>query len=522
MEAVVVEVDHGEVVAGKDQGFASGHGIYTMQLGKSQAIALLGHYVTQSVTFEQPGLTPLEALRRVLSRPMKERTVKTMQFLINFTKGIKFFAELGEETHYQCCLHMTYHFTPSDTVLFHQGDPASQFFVLLNGKCSVLITDSSGAFTEVKVYHTGDSFGELALMKNQPRAATIFCQTDCHFGVLDREDFLRIIGKIKEAKLQRKIEFLQKFDFLQHWTKSSLFKLSYYFTERGYRRKQVVFHAGDDALEVYFITKGQFQLLQTVQFPGALNTLTNRLKSTSITAEITVLTEDQCFGEEDILDGSRRKFTCVCKSEKGEVLVISKEDFVKRVNGEETVNLIRKMKEKKLNFRMERLKAVVSIENMKRKTPVVSPMLTPINSPTQMSIFSNLVHYHKHAKMDALTLAIHRFDRETRQTQHSESPEMRHRSPPSLYPNGPIQSFKIKEKVVRKKTVKRTLSTGENSDRVVNIHTARMRNSRSSPKFTSRPQSEAGKISRFQAVPMSVVSLESRQRRRVSGWVTER
>ena len=503
------------------------------ELRKSPAIALLSHYVTQQVTFDQPVLAPLEALKRVLSKPAKERTTKALQFLLNFTKGIKFFTELGEEAHYQCCLHMTYNFTSAGEVLFHQGDLGAEFFVVLSGRCGVLISDEGGNFSEVLTYQTGDSFGELALMKNQPRAATILCRSDCHFGVLNREEFLRIIGKLKEAKLQRKTDFLQKFSFFQHWTKSSLLRLSYHFLERSYKRKQLVFTSGDDPTEVYFITKGEFQLMQTLHLQGAANALNQRRKNLTVHAEVTVLTVDQCFGEEDILDGNSRKFSCMCRSEVGEVLVLSKEDFVKRVNGEETINLIKKMKDRKTHLRQERLQAIASLESLKKSTPLTTPSTSPVGYPAPASLFSHLVHYHKQTKMDALTLAVSRFDREVRQTQRSESPEVRHQSPPLLYPSKspPIQSPKIPllsmEKPIPIRT-KRTLSTTK-SEHVVNIHTAKLRRSKTRDFAMPhlQPESEAKRPFMFQPMPMNVVSLESRRGRShgktmSGGWLTSR
>ena len=41
----------------------------------------------------------------------------------------------------------------------------------------------------------GYSFGELALLKNEGRAATIVCEKDCIFATLDRKEYNRIIGQ---------------------------------------------------------------------------------------------------------------------------------------------------------------------------------------------------------------------------------------------------------------------------------------------------------------------------------------
>jgi CRP-like cAMP-binding protein len=39
-------------------------------------------------------------------------------------------------------------------------------------------------FIEVVNLRAGKSFGELALIKNKPRAATVKCIEDCHFATM--------------------------------------------------------------------------------------------------------------------------------------------------------------------------------------------------------------------------------------------------------------------------------------------------------------------------------------------------
>lgn len=53
---------------------------------------------------------------------------------------------------------------------------------------------------EIKVLNAGVSFGELALIENKPRAATIICNDDCGFAVLDKKNFDLILSKNQNLK----------------------------------------------------------------------------------------------------------------------------------------------------------------------------------------------------------------------------------------------------------------------------------------------------------------------------------
>lgn len=52
-------------------------------------------------------------------------------------------------------------------------------------------------FHEIVCLKTGKSFGELALIKHKPRAATIKCVTDCHFAVMSKQDYKKVLSRIE-------------------------------------------------------------------------------------------------------------------------------------------------------------------------------------------------------------------------------------------------------------------------------------------------------------------------------------
>jgi cAMP-dependent protein kinase regulator len=62
----------------------------------------------------------------------------------------------------------------------------------------------------VKNYTKGSYFGELALVKNEPRAASVIAKTDCKLLSLDRLSFKRLLGPIENI-LRRNFDAYTKY-----------------------------------------------------------------------------------------------------------------------------------------------------------------------------------------------------------------------------------------------------------------------------------------------------------------------
>jgi cAMP-dependent protein kinase regulator len=78
--------------------------------------------------------------------------------------------------------------------IIREGEPGEDFFILESGTAEVYKEDEDGC---VMTYKKGDYFGELALLNDAPRAATVVAKTDCTAAILGREPFSRLLGSLE-------------------------------------------------------------------------------------------------------------------------------------------------------------------------------------------------------------------------------------------------------------------------------------------------------------------------------------
>lgn len=195
---------------------------------------------------------------------------------------------------------------------------------------------------------TGMAFGELALLKDQPRAATILCLTDCHFAVIGKSDYMKIIGKAESKILDKQIDFLKEIPYFSKWSKRKLEKLNLYFSHKKFNRKQVVFANNTPADFVYIVKSGEFELAK----PFLLG------KNKNFMVKVALLTKGEMFGEAEVVSKGDYMTTCTCYSTTGELLCVSAENFLLKFcsNSEPNDEIDRKIKYKIRESRLEGLK----------------------------------------------------------------------------------------------------------------------------------------------------------------------
>lgn len=188
-------------------------------------------------------------------------------------------------------------------------------------------------------------FGELALLSDKPRAATITAIEFSIVAVLSKIDFNKILSKESEKNLQEKVNFLQKLPLFSSMAKQSLQKLSYYFEIQKYCKNQYVYREDTPIDMVYFIESGDFQIYKNqnqlskkiIDSPGGfLSNQKSLLKiekardiKQSFKLQVAIRGVNEMLGYEDYINNHEyRTHVCRCISNAGVLYGIKLKVFI--------------------------------------------------------------------------------------------------------------------------------------------------------------------------------------------------
>ncbi|XP_045594828.1 cAMP-dependent protein kinase type II regulatory subunit isoform X4 [Procambarus clarkii] len=142
-----------------------------------------------------------------------------------------------------------------------QGDDGDNFYVIESGVYNIFVkTDSDTEPRSVGKYDNSGSFGELALMYNLPRAATIQAVTSGALWAMDRHTFRRIL--LKSACKKRKMyeALLENVPMLKTLEKYERLNLADALVPKVYVPGQQIILQGDSADGMYFVEDGTVRI----------------------------------------------------------------------------------------------------------------------------------------------------------------------------------------------------------------------------------------------------------------------
>jgi CRP-like cAMP-binding protein len=186
-----------------------------------------------------------------------EKTKEVTEMIIKSTAESPLFSGLEKAQFDEIVEHMFEEkFSMGETVIT-QGDKGDRFYITYMGKFAAYLKQV-GDDKPVKEYEQGGSFGELALMYNTPRAATVRCTSDDGIlYTLDRTTYRAILMAANKEALQSTAGFLKSVSLLSPLTDAQRDALSNVLVEVEYAVGDTIVSEGEVADSLFLIKSGK-------------------------------------------------------------------------------------------------------------------------------------------------------------------------------------------------------------------------------------------------------------------------
>lgn len=146
----------------------------------------------------------------------------------------------------------------ANDVVIKQGDDGAVLYLVFSGslKCNRKMNKDDEEETYLKTYKEGEAFGELALLYNAPRAATIIAEDESVCYSLDRDCFNHIVKESTMKRRDRFEDFVSKIELLQCLDVYERSKITDCLNTDKYKDGETVITMGEVGNKFYFVEEG--------------------------------------------------------------------------------------------------------------------------------------------------------------------------------------------------------------------------------------------------------------------------
>jgi len=130
-------------------------------------------------------------------------------------KTVPLFASLGEEQLRMLTAMVTRKSAPRSTTIMAGGDPTDSLYIVLSGRLKVMMSDSEGKEVILAILGPGEFFGEMGLIDDEPRSATVVTIESCELLSIAKREFKKAMAEnwqMTEAVMRGLVKRLREAD----------------------------------------------------------------------------------------------------------------------------------------------------------------------------------------------------------------------------------------------------------------------------------------------------------------------
>ncbi|KAJ2482431.1 hypothetical protein IWW56_001089 [Coemansia sp. RSA 2131] len=178
-----------------------------------------------------------------------------------------------------------------------QGGVGDYFYIVERGSFDIFVHKGDAAPTLVATVADSGSFGELALMYNAPRAATVTATSDATLWALDRITFRSLLMERTSRKRRLYERFLETVPLLKSLESYERQKIADALESVTYEDSDTIVRQGDPGDDFFLIEQGTVRVYKT--------------DDSGVSREFPPLTQGGYFGELALLDNQPRQASLI-------------------------------------------------------------------------------------------------------------------------------------------------------------------------------------------------------------------
>jgi len=235
--------------------------------GKQQAYALgVGTTRERGRRYGQSAEATSASAKSAAAAAGSSKSPEAVARILAAVRSQKIFSRLNEEQLGLLQGAMREHSVPAGASVISQGEKGNHFYIVDSGELDATVrSEPDKPPVLVKSFGAGDSFGELALMYNCPRTASVKTRTPAVLWSLDRVSFRSIVLEANTRKAAMYEAFLGKVQFLEPLTREQRSRMVDVLEEVEYAPRQPIIREGEEGTHFYILLEGEVSITKSGQ-----------------------------------------------------------------------------------------------------------------------------------------------------------------------------------------------------------------------------------------------------------------